>query len=141
MEMVEYAARLHGHKGPFLVIGVRMGTAGKRRMNISPELSSRLRVIVKTPLLTPYSCIIDGIQATTNCTVGNRKMKIEDSDEEISARFELQDPDKASAIRISVNPELIKKLIEGMTRGNTNEELAAKVANLPEEQLFALERP
>jgi hypothetical protein len=33
----------------------------------------------KLPLSTPFSCILDGIQATTQCTIGNQKLRIKNS--------------------------------------------------------------
>ena len=135
--LIENAAKLHGHLGPFLVIGVRMGEIAKRHLKVDQENSRGLQANIKTPLSTPFSCVIDGIQATTSCTVGNQKLKIEKSMKEITARFKLQSSDKT--VKISVNPKLVKNLTEEMSKGADSEQLAAKIAHLKEEQLFVLE--
>jgi len=92
--VIRDAVKLHGHLGPFLVIGVRMGTVAKRILASSGNKDNLSRVIVKVPLRTPYSCILDGIQITTKCTIGNQRLKVEDSPEEITAEFQAQDANK-----------------------------------------------
>ena len=62
---IKNAEKLHGHLGPFLVIGVRMGKTVKRILNPNTGDKSELEATVKIPLLTPISCIIDGIQTNT----------------------------------------------------------------------------
>ncbi len=135
--LIENAAKLHGHLGPFLVIGVRMGETAKRYLDLDGESSRRLQASIKTPLFTPYSCVIDGIQAATSCTVGNQKLKIENSTKEITACFKLQSSDRT--MKISVNPRVAETLIEEMSKGANAEQLAAKIAHMQEGQLFVLE--
>jgi formylmethanofuran dehydrogenase subunit E len=135
--LIENAARLHGHLGPFLVIGVRMGETAKRYLDLDGESSRRLQASIKTPFFTPYSCVIDGIQAATSCTVGNQKLKIENSTKEITACFKLQSSDRT--MKISVNPRVAETLIEEMSKGANAEQLAAKIAHMQEGQLFVLE--
>ncbi|RLF00248.1 MAG: hypothetical protein DRJ63_03045 [Thermoprotei archaeon] len=74
---LEAAARLHGHKGPWLVLGYRAGARACEVLDPSDEFT--LYCIVKTPLKTPYTCAIDGIQASTRCTLGKLSIKIEES--------------------------------------------------------------
>ena len=135
--LIQNAAKLHGHLGPFLVIGVRMGEIAKRHLKVDEKNSRGLQANIKTPLSTPFSCVIDGIQATTSCTVGNQKLKIEKSMKEIIGRFKLQSSDKT--VKVSVNPKLVKNLTEEMSKRADSEKLAAKIAHLKEEQLFVLE--
>lgn len=134
---IENAVKLHGHLGPFLVIGVRMGEIVKRHLDVNDKNGCELRGSIKTPCFTPFSCVIDGIQATTSCTVGNQRLKIEKSNGEITARFKLQRLDKP--VSISVNRELVRSLIEEMSKGADSERLAANIACLKEEQLFELQ--
>jgi formylmethanofuran dehydrogenase subunit E len=136
--LIENAAKLHGHLGPFLVIGVRMGDLAKRNLKVDDESSRRLEVSIKTPLSTPFSCVIDGIQASTSCTVGNRKLKIENSTKEITAHFRLQNSKRTT--KVSVNPKIVETLISEMSKGANAEQLAAKIAHMQEEQLFVLEK-
>jgi formylmethanofuran dehydrogenase subunit E len=114
-----------------------MGEIAKRHLDVDEKNSRGLQASIKTPLSTPFSCVIDGIQATTSCTVGNQKLKIEKSMKEITARFKLESSDKT--MKISVNPKVARNLTEEMSKGADSEQLAAKIARLKEEQLFVLE--
>ena len=125
------AEKLHGHLGPFLVMGVRMGIVAKKTGK-----GSRLRATVKVPLLTPFSCVIDGIQSTTKCTIGNQKLKTENSPKDITVRFNLQDQNKIVAIR--VNLLTVEELTNKISKHASMEELAWKVAKMPESQLFTI---
>ena len=135
---IRNAEKLHGHLGPFLVIGVRIGSLAKRILNTSTRESNELRVTAKLPFLTPFSCILDGIQATTQCTVGNQKLKVENMQAQIIMYFEQQDSDKA--LKIRVNPKIIGELKNKYSKGASNEELAWEIASMKESQLFTIEK-
>jgi formylmethanofuran dehydrogenase subunit E len=135
--LIEKAVKLHGHLGPFLVIGVRMGEVAKSNVVFDDKNSPRLRASIKTPPFTPFSCVIDGIQASTSCTVGNQRLRIENSAKEITATFRLEDTNRA--VKILVNPKVVEDLINEMSKGADAEQLAQKIANMQAEQLFVLE--
>jgi len=135
---IRNAEKLHGHLGPFLVIGVRIGSLAKRILNTSTKESNELRVTAKLPFLTPFSCILDGIQATTQCTVGNQKLKVENMQAQIIMHFEQQDSDKV--LKIRVNPEIVGELKNKYSKGASNEELAWEIASMKESQLFIIEK-
>jgi len=130
--------KLHGHLGPFLVVGVRMGGAAKRVFNQDARDSFRFRITAKIPLVIPFSCAIDGIQATTHCTLGNQRLRIENAQEQIFASFRSEDSDRA--VRISVNERVVRELMRKMSAGVGNDELAGEVAAMPETQLFTIEK-
>ena len=136
--LIKKAADFHGHLGPFLVIGVRMGSLAKKILNANAGENNKLRITARLPLLTPFSCIIDGIQATTQCTIGNQKLKMENSQTKIIVYFELKNSYKA--LRIHVDPKIIKELKNRYSEGASNEELAREIASIPESQLFVIEK-
>jgi len=136
--LIKRAADFHGHLGPFLVIGVRMGSLAKKILNLNADESNKLRVTARLPLLIPFSCILDGIQSTTQCTVGNQKLRIENSQAKVIVYFEQQNLDKG--LRIHVNPKIIKELKDRYSEGASNEELAREIAFIPESQLFTIEK-
>lgn len=133
---VENAVELHGHLGPFLVIGVRMGIAATEFLK-SESHNRNMKVQVELPLRTPFSCILDGIQVTTHCTLGNQRLKVKKSPGRISARFASTDSDKALAI--TVNPEIVREVREGMSKGATNESLAETIASTSESRLLSFD--
>jgi formylmethanofuran dehydrogenase subunit E len=112
-----------------------MGSLAKKILNVNTGEDNKLRITARLPLLTPFSCIIDGIQATTQCTIGNQKLKRENSTK-IIVYFELKNSHKA--LRIHVNPRIIKELKNRYSEGASNEELAQEIASIPESQLFII---
>lgn len=138
VKLIEKAADLHGHLGPFLVIGVRISILAKRILSINSEEQNKLQVTVKLPFITPISCIIDGIQAVTQCTIGNQKLKIKDSRSQVNAYFKLQNLDRT--LMINVNPKVIEELKKRCSKGTSNEALAREISAIPESQLFTIEK-
>jgi len=136
--MIRDAVKLHGHLGPFLVIGVRMGTIANRILTPAHNGNDALQVTVRVPLRTPYSCVLDGLQSTTKCTIGNQKLKVEDSQEEITAEFTAQGSNKT--LIISTSPRIIGEIENEFSEGATNEQVAAKIASAREDELFELKR-
>jgi formylmethanofuran dehydrogenase subunit E len=131
------AADFHGHLGPFLVIGVRMGLIGLRK--IGKFTHGQLGIKASLPLHVPISCIIDGLQFTTRCTVGNQKLSIKDSSS-IQATFKRGTDEKAVKIVLKESKfdELTSQLLDKAVLGDEVRELAWKVAALPENELFKL---
>jgi formylmethanofuran dehydrogenase subunit E len=114
-----------------------MGEIAERHLGVENENRGELRVRIRTRFSPPFSCVIDGVQASTCCTVGNQRLKIEESTKEIAALFKLQSSGRA--VKISVKPEVVKILVEEMPKRVDAELLAAKVARMREEQLFVIE--
>lgn len=132
--LIEKAADFHGHIGPFLVVGVRMGNLATKTLCTSEDSISE--VTAKTPLVTPFSCVLDGIQATTSCTIGNRKLHIRKSRQEIKATF--KNKNSRRALEVTVNSKVVKELTDRMSKGASNDTLAKEIATMLENQLFEI---
>lgn len=137
-QAIRNAEKFHGHLGPFLVIGVRMGTTVRKILQADTKKETMLEIVVSVPLVTPFSCVIDGIQVTTQCTIGNQKLKTENSNNEITAHARARG--SPANIRITVNPRITKTLIDRISEGTPNETLAREIARLPEAQLFVIDK-
>ena len=70
---VEELAAFHGHLGPFLVIGYRMGRYVKKYFCADQW---KLRCTVYCSGTPPESCLADGVQAGSGCTLGKRNIEI-----------------------------------------------------------------
>ncbi|MFW6110469.1 MAG: FmdE family protein [Thermoproteota archaeon] len=135
---IRYAQVLHGHLGPFLVIGVRLGILAKQKLNLNSDEMSNLQVTAELPLLTPFSCILDGLQITTQCTLGNQKLRFKNSQGEIKIHFNhLNSPKEVS---IHVNRRIAEELQHRLSQGASKEELAKEIISMPEDTLFALKQ-
>lgn len=131
---IDSAVGFHGHLGPFLVIGVRMGILAKETFRDSSKDKQSFSLTLRVPMVIPFSCTIDGVQATTRCTIGNQRLKIEDVSEEIAAAIRSAGSERT--FLITVNPQAVKELMRRVSEGVRNEELAREVASMPENKLF-----
>ena len=134
--MIDNAQKLHGHLGPFLVIGVRMGMIAKKALSVSDDQCGLLKASVKVPLFPPFSCLLDGIQASTSCTVGNQRLTIENS-EEICVNFAKQNAGRT--VKITLKPKIAEELKKKLAKGSLTEKFALELAHMPENQLFNVE--
>jgi inosine-uridine nucleoside N-ribohydrolase len=67
----------HGHLGPYVVLGYRMGMIALERTGSSGhfEISAEVHSILRPP----RSCLIDGVQLGSGCTLGKRNITIEET--------------------------------------------------------------
>jgi formylmethanofuran dehydrogenase subunit E len=74
-EMIDQGTEFHGHLGPFLVLGIRMGLLALKDLSSSGHKNIEARV--KTGTTPPISCLVDGIQISTGCTMGKGNITTE----------------------------------------------------------------
>jgi formylmethanofuran dehydrogenase subunit E len=63
----------HGHLGPYVVIGYRMGDISNKLLGSNPFTKI---ATVWTKEKPPMSCVIDGIQMSSGCTLGKGTITI-----------------------------------------------------------------
>ncbi len=88
----------------------------------------------------PFSCVIDGIQAATKCTIGNRKLKLRNSPRTVSAKFQIA---KGNTVTVSLYPakrEKLEKLLSKSEAFGEVEKIAHNVISIPERELFKVEK-
>jgi formylmethanofuran dehydrogenase subunit E len=133
--LLRKAKEFHGHLGPFLAIGVRMGQIGLRELGLSEQTES-VRVFLKVLPSVPYSCVVDGLQISTKCTVGNQRLRLENA-ERIEANF--KDLNKGLGVTVLPQPAIFAMLKEQIIGKNLTEkklsELAWSIASMPEKDL------
>jgi len=137
--IVKQAVDFHGHLGPFLVIGLRMGLIGLRELRTTrgdPELQATTLI---NPVV-PFSCTIDGIQVSTQCTVGNGKLKLKSAQNTVSAKFQLNREKQVVVTLKTTKFEELKKAMPKSARSYRNIRLAREIASSPERELFKIER-
>jgi len=102
------AIEFHGHKGPMMVVGLRMGLTALRLLDASGWFDLRCRVF--TRWIHQDSCVVDGIQVATGCTMGKRNIEVVDR-EGISAEFTT---DKGR-IRLRLKQRLLDRIRETLS--------------------------
>ena len=70
----ERAIEFHGHDGPYMVIGLRMGLTALEQLNCNGWFDLECEVRLKWN--PPDSCVIDGIQSSTGCTMGKKNINV-----------------------------------------------------------------
>jgi formylmethanofuran dehydrogenase subunit E len=133
-DVLSKAAEFHGHLGPFLTIGVRMGLLARRTLKTNGFRD--LSVTVNTGNKPPLSCVVDGIQVATGCTLGKGNIAVTNLNE-ISAAFHA----KHKAIRVKMKTEVFQNLKAELLHGDPEkmEETARKISSIPDAKLFSIE--
>jgi formylmethanofuran dehydrogenase subunit E len=122
----------HGHLGPYVVLGYRMGrlalqTGGSHgHFDVSAEVHSILK--------PPRSCLIDGVQLGSGCTLGKRNITIEEYDGSPYAIFRTS---SGTVVTVRVRPE-IPRAIEESVDSIGVEETGKKFWEMEIERLFDL---
>lgn len=73
----ERAEQFHGHIGPWLALGMRIGSDAVCELSLSSHFA--VQVDVNCPLRTPFSCLLDGLQLSTGATYGKRNITATES--------------------------------------------------------------
>ena len=134
-ELLRGAREFHGHRGPFLTLGLRIGLAALRLLDAEGWFDLKCRV--RLPLRVPETCLLDGIQFSTGCTLGKRNIEIEEG-KEIEAFFEKRD---GSQLRIKVRPEAVRRIKEALSKGMKGMmEEAEHLLKALDEELFIIQR-
>jgi len=124
-DLLDRAVEFHGHGGPFMVVGLRMGLAALRRLDAKGWFDLRCRVSLRWK--PPDSCVIDGIQSSTGCTMGKHNIEVGEGDG-IAAEFTSAD----MHLRITLRREVLERI-----RRTLAEEREAPVKDLMAELIAA----
>ena len=131
-EILKQIEKFHGHLGPYVVIGYRMGLASNQ---ILGEDSFSKKAIVKTGANPPISCIIDGIQMSSGCTLGKGNIKV-NNDNIAKAEFNNNNGEK---VEISLKSDIKNEIDTKVTRENIIE-YSKKLYDKNDDELFEIVR-
>lgn len=106
--------RFHTHVGPFVVLGCKIGEYAKKEFPVK----SKIRCEIHSKTIPPLSCMIDGIQVSTGCTLGRGLIKV----------IENEGPDTrmifssgSKQIKIKTREEVIKSILKMLRENKINE--------------------
>lgn len=128
-EILDKLSDFHGHLGPYVVTGWRMGSIANRELGGNPFDKEAL---VKTGIGTPLSCLVDGIQFSSGCTLGKGNLRIDDS-----RKPEAVFSKEGKSLKVALKEEAweeIKDLSE-----EDLERVSKEFFNRNEEELFRIE--
>ena len=127
---LQKAKDFHSHLGPYLVIGLRMGQAIVKRLGQEPFSIS---ITCYTGSKPPLSCIVDGLQLSTPCTVGNGGIVIRDGG---GVKISAVQGDRRLELSLK---SAIWKQIKAVESSDELEALALRLWRLEESELLALQ--
>jgi formylmethanofuran dehydrogenase subunit E len=141
--------QFHGHLGPSVVAGARIGMAGLRAVEAQGYFD--VEVVCEGPFAhPPQACFLDGLQVTTGATLGKRTLQWVQADR-IAVRFKNTRTGKTAELRPT--PALLDLLPFFKARAKTAsgggsdrkvddarlESVARKIAAMPESEIISTE--
>ena len=132
-ELEEKGIEFHGHGGPFMIIGLRVGLAALRALDAFGWFEISCSVFL--PWSPPDSCVIDGIQVSTGCTMGKHNIEVV---EELGVAAEFTSGDKW--VRIQLREEKLLEIKEIFDHGDDAvREYMDNLVLAPDSKLFRIE--
>ncbi|UCE92373.1 MAG: formylmethanofuran dehydrogenase subunit E family protein [Methanobacteriota archaeon] len=126
--VLDRISEFHGHLGPFVVVGYRMGDVANRALGADPFGKTALVLAGGKP---PRSCIVDGIQVSSGCTLGKGEIAVVDQGE-VAAIFVSKADGRSIKVKLK-NPVLER--ITAVPREEM-EALAKELYSRSDEDLF-----
>jgi formylmethanofuran dehydrogenase subunit E len=137
--LYQRAVEFHGHGGPFMLIGLRMGMLALRALDAEGWFG--IRCVARLHWGPPDSCVLDGIQISTGCTTGKHNLDVVEA-EGVTAKFEAGD----RVLVVGVRDGILAAIREEQTgHGDESEEenlgrLMRRLREMPETELFEVHR-
>lgn len=122
---IELIRRFHGHLGPNVIYGYRMGLIAR------PDHHKDAVAKVYCGAVPPMSCLIDGIQMTSGCTMGKNNIQVT-GEGELKAEFEYRNGNK---MVISVKDSVRDRFQDGLNHDNEDER-SIMIFEMKDEELF-----
>ncbi|MDW5563651.1 MAG: formylmethanofuran dehydrogenase subunit E family protein [Methanomassiliicoccus sp.] len=119
--------RFHGHLGPYAVLGYRMGLTARRQF---PE---RIYARVHSGTKRPLSCLSDGVQMSSCCTLGKNNIMVL---EEGEARVEFSDG-KTGHLEMTARSEVVAEINTRCDHHN-EEEMAMRLYSMRDDELWTV---
>lgn len=101
-EELQRVKQFHGHLGPYVVLGLRVGKALLRELNARSHFG--LEVHVTGPLKPPPRCVLDGLQVSTGCTLGKGNITLDEGD---SLTIRGMNRETGATVTFVTNPETL----------------------------------
>jgi formylmethanofuran dehydrogenase subunit E len=130
VQLRDKAERFHGHLGPYLVIGLKAGLYANRILGKNPF---ETKAVIETKLNPPWSCVADGVQFVTGCTMGKGNIKLIEGDK-ISFIFMRE----SRKLKLSLREE-IHQLLKLASSRNEMLETSLSLCELGSQDIFDIE--
>lgn len=136
-ELFHRLRQFHGHIGPYAVLGYRLGCWLLERLECGKYFGAH--ITVTGPSVTPFTCLLDGLQVSTGHTLGKGNLELLTSASRASdSLFEIEaTPDNGSRpVRIRVPASVADLFSQWMAKNLSEEEIFHKTLSWPQEELW-----
>jgi len=130
-ELYEKASEFHGHGGLFMAVGLRMGIIALKTLDACGWFN--IRCVAQLHWSPPDSCVIDGLQVSTGCTMGKHNISVKEMDG-VSVEFETGESEVVVILRENVL-RMMRECLENEIEFNRLLEL---ISNASDEELFEI---
>jgi formylmethanofuran dehydrogenase subunit E len=130
-DLLNRAIEFHGHGGPFMVLGLRIGLIALKKLDAHGWFDLRCRA--KLHWGPPDSCIVDGIQISSGCTTGKHNIEVE---EDTGTTIEFTK--EGTTLTIGLKKEVLERM-RGVLASNSEyavKTMMSEFAEAPEEDMF-----
>lgn len=129
-------AQFHGHVGPYVVLGYRLGLHLLRRLG-TPKYA--LDVEVTCYPRPPRTCLLDGLQLAAGCTMGKGDLRLCPAEEDADPPFRVVATARNGATVVLVVPDTVPPLFRAwFEAGGGDAMIYERVMAHPAEQLWAV---
>ncbi len=130
--------RMHGHVGPWNVLGWRIGAAALREFGTQWGLHE-LDIICYVPVRTPYTCLVDGLIVSTGNSMGRLDIRLADVMARDLTHVAVRRKDASGPVLLfKPRPDYLAGIDK--PRPHDLERLAVHCRDAPESDLFTVER-
>jgi formylmethanofuran dehydrogenase subunit E len=126
-ELLGLAVAFHGHLGPYLVLGLKAGELANKIMGKEPF---KTRAEVFSPPQPPHSCIVDGVQFSTGCTMGKANILLHGSKKRVKVIFTKE----GRSLEVSPKRSILQSF--SSMKGDAAEDMSEELYRLPLDELF-----
>jgi formylmethanofuran dehydrogenase subunit E len=128
-ELERRAVEFHGHGGPFMTVGLRMGLYALEHLDCRGWFDLSCRVVLRWR--PPDSCVIDGIQSSTGCTMGKHNIEVVEGDG-VSATF----TSECGSVTLTLRERVLKKIKDGLRDEKSARDMTAWMGGAAASELF-----
>ncbi len=151
-DWLKTAAQFHGHLGPMMVFGARMGMAALRAVDAKGYFDVEIKC--EGPMAKPpASCFLDGLQISTGATLGKRNLAWVDAKKIVvyvknteTGKTALLQPTDAF-LALLRQPTVDAKRVSGSKKREESrndrhfEDLSRRIATMPEKDILTVRHP
>ncbi|MCL2711318.1 MAG: formylmethanofuran dehydrogenase subunit E family protein [Planctomycetaceae bacterium] len=152
-EWLTKATHFHGHLGPAIIFGCRVGAAALDALGAKGYFD--VEITAQGPFAEPpKSCVLDGLQLSTGATLGKRNLHVVVQDEYV---ITVKNRRTGVSVEIRPTPELVELMWSRLEPDHDDEEddedddehndemrrveaVARQIANMPLNEMMTLKR-